>query len=177
MQRYAAGDDAAFNGLYRLLAPRLYRYCVSLCGAVDAEEVLQEVFLKMHRARARFVDSGGVFAWAFAIARTTHLDRVRYQKRRRELALEAQHLEQQPANEQCRPDNLSIQYALRAGLSAELDQLSENLQAAYVLVKIEGMTCAEASVALGISVDAVKQRVHRAALLLQQSLLSLATAA
>src|SRR4051812_23031372 len=73
MIRYANGDDAAFPELYRLLAPSLYRLCRWLCAG-DASELFQEVFLKIHRARASFVDSGSVFAWSAAIARKTHVD-------------------------------------------------------------------------------------------------------
>ena len=84
MSRYAAGDDRAFDDVYTLLAPRLYRLCICLIGRSEADDLLQEVFLKMHRARASFVPGGSVIAWSFAIARTTSIDRMRHRGRRPE---------------------------------------------------------------------------------------------
>lgn len=173
MKRYASGDDAAFNELYQSLAPRLYRHCLWLCGQNDAEELMQEVFIKLHRARASFVDCGGVLAWALTVARTTHLDRARYRRRRHETVTEQQHLERYAAA----VSDLPSQRALHAELARELSLLSDTVREAYVLVKLEGMSCADASAALGISVHALKQRVHRATLSLRRSLSELLDAA
>ena len=162
MARYAAGDERAFPELYRLLAPRLYRLCIYLGGRNDAEELLQEVFLKIHRARASFVPEGSVVAWSYAIARTTQLDRLRRRKRRPEAPLEQAQLETRPADASCDPEHASNQRALECVLENELARLSETLRSAYVLVKVEGLSVADAASVLGASTSAVKQRVHRA---------------
>ena len=170
MLRYARGDDAAFPELYRLLAPRLLRRCLWLAGPNDGEELLQDVFLKIHRLRARFIDSGGVFAWAYAIARTTHVDRMRQRARRPETMVEPTVVEQRAAaDEHSRPDAHAELSALQGELDRELGLLSHNLNVAYRLVKLDGMTCADASARLGVPVDAIKQRVHRANEELKQS--------
>lgn len=161
MLRYARGDDAAFRELHRLLAPRLYRLCRWL-NAADADELFQEVLLKIHRSRSRFVDSGSVFAWSAVIARKTHLDRVRYRARRQEFALPSHQLEQRPANGALRPDASLFQSELQREVERELGLLSDNLRVAYDLVKIRGLSYADASARLGAPIDAVKQRVHRA---------------
>lgn len=161
MLRYADGDDDAFAELYEIVSPRLYRLCLSLCGEVDAEELLQEVFLKMHRARASFVELGGVTAWACAIARTTHLDRVRYTRRRPETSMDHSFLDMRAANS-LDPESLATAGALSAAIAARIEQLSDNLRIAFLTVKVKGMSYADASAALDISVDAVKQRVSRA---------------
>jgi RNA polymerase sigma-70 factor (ECF subfamily) len=162
MERYARGEDAAFQELYRLLSPRLYRLCVYLGGRNDADELLQEVFLKLHRARASFAPGGSVVAWSYAIARTTHLDRVRRRIRRPEAPLEAAQLETWAAPDHSSPESLSSQRALEARFEIELGQLTETLRSAYVMVKLEGLGCAQAAEVLGVSINAVKQRVHRA---------------
>jgi RNA polymerase sigma-70 factor, ECF subfamily len=169
MTRYAQGEDDAFAELYQLLSPRLYRLCLYLCGANDAEELLQDTFLKIHRTRARFVETGGVVAWAFAIARMTHLDRVRYKRRRRGTTHDCELLERQAAPG-ADPDSMSAQHMLEVRFERELSQLTDNLRSAYVLVKLHGMSCLEASETLDVSVDAVKQRVHRACEKLKSSL-------
>lgn len=161
MLRYAQGDDAAFPELYRLLAPRLYRLCRWLCNA-DASELLQEVFLKIHRARATFVDSASVFAWSAAIARKTHVDRVRYRARRPETALPSSQIELWCSHAALSPDAPLLHGELERELERELGLLSDNLRVAYDLVKLRGRSYADASAELGAPVDALKQRVHRA---------------
>ena len=161
MIRYAGGDDAAFPELYRLLAPSLYRLCRWLCAG-DASELFQEVFLKIHRARATFVDSGSVFAWSAAIARKTHVDLVRYRARRPETALPSNLLELQPPSGVPSPEAPLLQRDLEREIERKLGVLSDNLRVAYDLVKIRGQSYADASVTLGAPVDAIKQRVHRA---------------
>jgi RNA polymerase sigma-70 factor, ECF subfamily len=161
MIRYANGDDAAFPELYRLLAPSLYRLCRWLCAG-DAGELFQEVFLKIHRARATFVDSGSVFAWSAAIARKTHVDLVRYRARRPETALPSNLLELQPPSGAPSPEAPLLQRDLEREIERKLGLLSDNLRVAYDLVKIRGQSYADASVTLGAPIDAIKQRVHRA---------------
>lgn len=169
MLRYAKGDDAAFRELYRLLAPRLQRLCRWLC-ANEADELFQEVFLKIHRSRAMFVDSGSVFAWAAAIARKTHVDRVRYRARRHESLVPSHQLEHRAQTGAVLPDARLVQRDLQREVEREVGLLSDNLRGAYDLVKIRGLTHAEASAELGAPIDAVKQRVHRASEEIRDSL-------
>jgi RNA polymerase sigma-70 factor (ECF subfamily) len=161
MLRYANGDDAAFRELYGLLAPRLYRLCRCL-SAADAGELFQEVFLKIHRARATFVDSGSVFAWSAAIARKTHVDLMRYRARRPESALPSNQLELGPPHGALSPESPLLRRELEREVERELGLLSDNLRVAYDLVKIRGQSYADASAKLGAPIDAIKQRVHRA---------------
>jgi RNA polymerase sigma-70 factor (ECF subfamily) len=161
MLRYASGDDAAFRELYALLAPRLYRVCRWLSPA-DAGELFQEVFLKIHRARASFVDSGSVFSWSAAIARKTHVDLVRYRARRPETALPSDQLELRPSHGALSPEAPLLQRELEREVERELARLSDNLRVAYDIVKVRGQSYADASAQLGAPIDAIKQRVHRA---------------
>lgn len=161
MLRYAQGDDSAFPELYRLLAPRLFRLCRYL-SANDASELFQEVFLKVHRARASFVPSGSVFAWSAAIAHKTHVDLVRYRARRPETALPSSQLELRPSHRAHSPEAPLLERELTAELEREMGVLSDNLRVAYDLVKVRGKSYADASATLGAPIDAIKQRVHRA---------------
>jgi RNA polymerase sigma-70 factor (ECF subfamily) len=172
MERYAAGDDSAFEELYRLLSPRLYRLCAALAGRNDADELLQEVFLKLHRARGSFAPGGSVVAWSYAIARTTQLDRMRRRARRPESPLEAEQLDSCGAQDAENPESLSSERDLALMLETELQRLSETQRSAYVLVKLEGMRCADAAEVLGVSINAVKQRVHRASEQLKSALVA-----
>lgn len=170
MARYASGERAAFAELYEQLAPRLHRLCRRLAGP-DADELLQEVFLKVHRARKTFTEGGSVTAWAFAIARTTCWDRRRYLGRRPEASVDPSQLERQPtlARAGC-PESAFWARTLARLLDEELEQSTETLRAAYVLVKLEGLSCREAGELLGATDVAIKQRVHRASEALKPAL-------
>src|SRR5262249_38533531 len=85
MQRYARGDDGVFEQLYRLMAPRVYRFCLRLATRrPEADDYFQETLLRMHRARATYLAGSNALHWAFAISRSVCLDRLRYRGRRPE---------------------------------------------------------------------------------------------
>src|SRR5215468_7262878 len=82
MQRYCDGDAAAFRELYALVAPRLLGYLVKMTRErALAEDLLQQTFLKVHRARAAYVRGADPMPWIYAIAHRTFLDEARRQKR------------------------------------------------------------------------------------------------
>jgi RNA polymerase sigma-70 factor, ECF subfamily len=159
MSKHAAGDLHAFPALYPMLRPKLARLCRAFVGPGEAEDALQEVFLKLHRARATFTPGGNAFAWAYAVARATCLDRLRARARDAAVPMEPSALERRPAP--CPAE---------AGLGGVLEQFSECLRTTYVLVKVEGLECSEAAALLGTTTSAVKQRVHRATAMLREQL-------
>jgi RNA polymerase sigma-70 factor (ECF subfamily) len=159
MTRYAAGEGTVFAELYELLLPRLSRLCRVLVGPSDADDLLQEVFLKLHRARATFVPSGNAVAWSYAIARTSGADRLRVRARGVELPMDGERLEHHAHASEQRPDD---ERTLHTFVRGPLSVLSERVRTTYLLVKVEGLSCAEAAKVLGTTPSAVKQRVHRA---------------
>src|SRR5262249_33282490 len=85
MKRYARGGDRVFEGLYRLLGPPVYRFCLRLTvDRQEADDCFQETLLRIHRARATYLDGADTLPWAFAISRSVYLDRLRYRRRRPE---------------------------------------------------------------------------------------------
>jgi RNA polymerase sigma-70 factor (ECF subfamily) len=161
MQRYAWGDDRAFDELYVLLAPRLRRMCLRLTDVAEAEDVCQETFIKIHRARATYSDRGNVSTWACIIARRTLLDRIRYRRRRPELALEYAPLASHSAADSDCPESNLDQARYEGELDRQVSALSDSLRSAYELVKVKGLSYSEAGAILDTSDTAVKQRMHR----------------
>src|SRR4051812_28029949 len=83
MDRYACGDAGAFASLHRALFPRLLAYLTRMSGSSTvADDLVQETFLRMHRARSTFAAGGAVLPWAYAIARNVHIDHARSAKLR-----------------------------------------------------------------------------------------------
>lgn len=158
MSEHAAGDAHAFAALYPMLRPKLAHICRSYVGPDEVEDLLQEVFFKLHRARGTYTPGRNAFAWAYAVARTTCLDRLRSRARRIEVPMEPATLEQRPAPTHTRE------------LNSLLEGFSDCLRTTYLLVKVEGLECREAAEVLGTTTSAVKQRIHRATALLRTRL-------
>ncbi len=169
MERYASGDDSAFDRLYELLAPRLWAFCLRLTARrVDAEEVVQEAFLRLHRARATFVAGSTALHWAYAIARSAYLDRLRWKKRRPEEIVESETIDAFATYGSigdfysASPEAQAHAQELVAVVERVVRSLPENQRAAFVLLKEEGLSVADAAAVLGTTPTAVKLRAHRA---------------
>src|SRR3954465_11032599 len=82
MQRYCDGDASAFRELYALVAPRLLGYLVKMTRErALADDLLQQTFLKVHRARGAYVAGADPLPWIYAIAHRTFIDEARKHKR------------------------------------------------------------------------------------------------
>jgi RNA polymerase sigma-70 factor (ECF subfamily) len=158
MDRYASGDAAAFGELYDALAPKLFAFLVRKTGErARAEDLVQQTFLQMHCARESYVTGADVVPWAFAIARRLAIDAYRRGKRE---VLDAD-VDLTPLLDDVAPDD-----ALRGKQAARLvqetlDSLPETQRVAFELIKMDGLSLAQAAEALGTTVTAVKLRAHR----------------
>ncbi|HEY4175633.1 MAG TPA: RNA polymerase sigma factor [Kofleriaceae bacterium] len=165
MGRYVDGDAAAFRELYAAVAPRLYGYLVKMSrNRPLADDLLQQTFLKIHRARAAYVRGADPLPWLYAIAHRTFLDAVRKDKRaivkvgaddelpemRAEVSGAAEGTVDAPADPEL----------VRTTLDA-LAQLPEQQREAVVLTKLEGKSVAEAAEIAGTTPGAMKVRAHR----------------
>jgi RNA polymerase sigma-70 factor (ECF subfamily) len=160
MARYAAGDEAAFAIVYDALAPRLYGFLVRQTrNGARAEDLLQQTFLQMHRARGAFLPGAEVVPWAFAIARRLTIDGFR--RGRREV-LDGGDTQDDRAAPDAAADDLVQARELADRIQRELARLPETQRVAFELVKQEGLSLAEAAQVLGTTVAAVKLRAHRA---------------
>src|SRR5689334_13001546 len=89
MDRYAQGQEAAFAVLYAGLETKLRAFLTRLTGAPPvADDLLQETFMRIHRARGGFEAGAAVVPWAYAIARNVWLDHIRSVKVRAKIQVE-----------------------------------------------------------------------------------------
>jgi RNA polymerase sigma-70 factor (ECF subfamily) len=163
MNRYASGDDAAFSELYESLAPRLYGFILRLTGERSAaEDLLQQTFLQMHDARARFVRGADVTPWAMAIARRLFIDSLRRARSRATDLVDAVILDETNAGGEASPEDWLMAREAEAIIAARLATLPASHRDAFQLVKQEGLSIAEAAAILGVTGAAVKLRAFRA---------------
>src|SRR5262249_50217732 len=156
MGRYCDGDAAAFQALYARLAPRILGYLASIAGdRATAEDLLQQVFMKLHEARPAYVRNANPIPWIYTIAHPPCLDELRRRKRARvrlggrDTAIPEVAVGIEGAVEDGEDGGNGGDPALAL---AALELLPENQRAALVLTKVQGRTQAEAASILGTSV-------------------------
>lgn len=163
MDRYARGDDAAFEELYDGLAPRLLSFLLRHTrDYARAEDVVQQTMLQVHRARGRFEPGAHVLPWAFAIARRLLIDQHRKTGREVVAPTDDDSAVQLLVALDASADDVAIAKETAARITAALEELPENQRVAFELIKQDGLSVAEAAEALGTTVAAVKLRAHRA---------------
>jgi RNA polymerase sigma-70 factor (ECF subfamily) len=168
MERYAAGDEAAFAIVYDALAPRLYGYLLRHTrDRARAEDLVQQTMLNVHRARLQFIPGAEVVPWAFAISRRLLLDGVRHGKR--QVPTATSDPEWVPS-EGASADSLVQARELAVRIDQVLATLPAAQRAAFELLKYEGFSVADAAEVLGTTANAVKIRAHRAAEALRAAL-------
>jgi RNA polymerase sigma-70 factor (ECF subfamily) len=167
MLAFRAGDDAAFDAMFERWATKLLRFLERMVrDQAVAEELVQETFLRVYRARARYAPDAKFSTWLYTIASNVARNELRRPFRR------APHDSTDIEREDGRPLELAaeespvdeIVNARREGAEVEaaLQRLPERQRAALWLAAVEGLPYAEVAQALETSEASVKALVHRA---------------
>jgi RNA polymerase sigma-70 factor (ECF subfamily) len=156
MARYQQGDLAAARALVHRLSPQLHRFfVVQLASRGDADDLVQETWLRIHKARNTYRVGQPVLPWLYAIARHIRVDH--YRKGRRTGARE-ERLEDVP--ELAAP--LPAGSDGTPGLETLLAFLPESQREVIEMLKVAGMSLEDVARATSSSVGSVKQKAHRA---------------
>jgi RNA polymerase sigma-70 factor (ECF subfamily) len=166
MLEFRNGEAGAFDALFRRWAGRVLRYVGRMVrDPAVAEELVQEVFLRVHRARERYAADAKFSTWLFTIATNV----ARNELRRPERRVPQRSLEEAadgPAFERParapRADDVAHARRLGAALASELAALPDRQREALWLAAVEGLSYAEVASALATSEPSVKALVHRA---------------
>ncbi len=176
MQRYAGGDDSAFSALYAGLAPRLTVFIRRICGRQDlADDLAQETLLRIHRARGSFASNAAVVPWAYAIARNCYIDHLRAARARIKLSTptddDGEPLVPEPAiGIEASAEEEQIARQTAEIIERELNRMTMARREAFVLLRYEGLSVAEAAEVLGATQSAVKLRAFHAYEAIRQAL-------
>ena len=164
MQRYQAGDADAFRELYALVAPKMLGYLSKLSKSrAVADDLLQQTFLKIHRARAAYVLGADPIPWFYSIAHRTFIDEAR-RVQRAVVRSVGDDVPEVPAgitgNTDANTEDPGDPELAKAAVDA-LATLPDQQREAVVLTKLEGKSVAEAAAIAGTTVGAMKVRAHR----------------
>ncbi|HXK18773.1 MAG TPA: RNA polymerase sigma factor [Polyangiaceae bacterium] len=166
MGAYVAGDGAAFRVIFERYAPLLLRAMLrELYVREEANDLVQQTFLQLHRARADFDPAQKLKPWVFTIALNLKREYFRKKKRRPERSLDAE-----SAVEPAVAALGAAQVDARRTLARVLDDLPPDQREVIELHWFDGLEFPEVAQVVGASVSAVKVRAHRGYVRLRQAL-------
>ena len=156
MIRYQAGDQAAFDEIYRLSVRSIESYLSRWARSTSRDDLVQETYLQVHRARRTYRPDLPFRPWLFSIARHVALWAARTRQRRwsKEIGMD-QYPEK--TTEEPRSD-----FLLRRQIEMAIERLPANQREVVWLSQVEGMSSAEISSVIGVTPGAIKVRLHRA---------------
>jgi RNA polymerase sigma-70 factor (ECF subfamily) len=181
----AAGDEHAFETLVGRYESRVYRLAFRLVGSeADAQDVLQDTFLQVYRHLGGFRGTARFGTWLYRIATNAALMHRRSRQRRPTEPLDTFLPRFDGAGRHCgTPEELQVAVRVEELLDRQLladraqsaiDRLPELYRTAFVLRDLEELPTSEVARVLDIDAAAVRQRVHRARLMLRGYLSDLA---
>ncbi len=171
MLRVRSDEHGAFQELVERFQHRLINVLSHLCGRADeAEDLAQEVFLRVYRAREDYHPQAKFSTWLFTIANNVALNALRRKQRKptvQLLATDSGPLGQRPvealaAARTAPPDHQLHQEELVKVIRSALDQLNDRQRLAVVLNKFEELSYEEIAQIMGITTKAVKSLLSRA---------------
>jgi len=168
LEEARAGDRRALEALLARHQPRVYRFGLKMCrDPEDAKDVLQETLLAVARGVKDFRGASSVSTWLYTIARSFCIKK----RRRSKFAPEAvESLDAREPGEEARqladpsrpPDESLAGRQVEAALEKAIGGLDEMYREVLVLRDVEGLSAPEVAEVMGLSVEAVKSRLHRA---------------
>src|ERR1700719_1818288 len=171
VRRCVAGDAAAWEEIVQTYNRRIYNICFRFAGsATDAEDLAQEVFIKMYRTLASYDSSKGAFVtWVTTITRNLLVDHFRKTKQDRitdSLDATSPHEDAQPLSEQIQDQSAPPDARVRSRevgetVHAALAKLSPELREAVILRDLQDFDYREIATTLKVPEGTVKSRINR----------------
>lgn len=170
VERLRAGDVSAFNAVYAEYHSRLYGFLLRLCRRHEiAVELVQETWLRLAAEAPDLRADTRLDAWLFTVARNLHRSHARWS------ILDGSRLEEllqwrKDDSDQRTPEAAAAQDQERRRLEAALAQLPVKYREAVLLVGVEHFEPTEAAKVVGVSPEAMRQRLSRGRQLLREKL-------
>ncbi len=149
-----AGENGAYDDFVREYGARLQRFCQRLVGPSDAPDVVQEVFIRVHRSIDRYQPQGKFEAWLFTIANNLSLDFLR---RKRPEPMETLEIIGKTG-----PQDHAAHRELQDALMAEVDRLPKEQRTVFLLRERSGLSFREIADRLECPLNTALGRMHYA---------------
>jgi RNA polymerase sigma-70 factor, ECF subfamily len=176
LARARAGDRAALDALLTRHQRRVYRFGLQMCrDPEDAKDVLQETLLAVARTVKDFRGAASVSTWLYTIARSFC---IKKRRRSKYAPVEEISLDAREPGEEARqvvdparlPDESLAGRQIEAALETAIHALEPMYREVLVLRDVEGLSAPDVAEVMGLSVEAVKSRLHRARVAVREAL-------
>jgi len=167
------GDAEAFGGLVSRYHGQVYALTARMCGSADAEDLTQDVFLKVLDAlrQSGFRREASFRTWLYRIAMNAAINELRQRRRRQQttgpsldepMLTEDGYVARQLADSTDEPYQRAVQRELQQAVHEVLELLTPRQRAALVLIDLEGLSYEEAAQVLSCRLGTLKSRLVRA---------------
>ena len=184
VRRLQMGDEEAVSELAERYSHRIFQMALRhMRNREDAEEVTQDVLMKVYRKIDRFRGDAALSSWIYRITFNTAMSRLRTHRAERVAQAERDRAEAQPGHDTAElrvarqpadwtrmPDEELLRRQLREAVATALPRLPEIYRVPVVLRDIEGLSTEEASTRLHLKDQTLKSRLHRGRVMLRQQL-------
>lgn len=177
--RFLAGDVTGFEQIVRHYSPMIFSMASRLVGPSDAEDIVQETFLRAYSALEKFRGESSLKTWLYAIAlnraRARHgtlsrLRRIFVSAPRGERADDSFPAFDNAADTAMSPEENSIARERRGRLRAAIESLPVEFKTAVILRDLEGLSYQEVAEVLSIPIGTVRSRIARGRSFLKEAL-------
>lgn len=163
LQAAKGGDAAALERLLERHQAQIFRFGVNMCRSTeDAKDVLQDTLLAMARGVRDFRGASSLSTWLYTIARSFCIKKRRRSKHAPEVERSLDESHAFTADEAAGPDDALVSKQVREALEEAIADLPPMYREVLLLRDAEGLTAPEVAEVLGLTVQAVKTRLHRA---------------
>lgn len=183
-QNFMDGKVQEFQGIYNEFQPKIMRFITNMVGEAEAEDLTQEIFIKVSRALPDFKGESKLSTWLYRIATNAALDRLRspaYRQARQQsetlgtdegggTEIDDRNIwtgEKIPI-----PETQIVRKEMSACVQEYIHELPESYRTVLVLSEFEGLVNQEIAEVLGITIGTVKIRLHRARERLKKDLIA-----
>jgi len=176
------GNDLDFHSIYKTFHPKIVRYLTHVVGWRDAEDLTQEVFVKVNQALKTFRGESQLSTWTYRIATNTALDKLRspcfLQRGQKSLSRESiaegerEIIDKDAWTGENTPsiETSVIRKEMNECIRGLVEKLSDNYRTVVALSELEGFRDDEIAEILGVTIHTAKIRLHRARARLKKEL-------
>jgi RNA polymerase sigma-70 factor (ECF subfamily) len=163
-----------FNEIYSSYRGKIHRYVKRMVGEFEAEDLTQDVFIKVQRGLNDFRGESMLSTWIYRIATNTAMDRLRGKsfqaENMKKVSIDSPGACNKSDEETASAGQKLVKEEMSGCVRRFIDKLSSSYRSVVVLSELEGLKNQEIADILGISLHTVKIRLHRARLRLKQEL-------
>jgi RNA polymerase sigma-70 factor, ECF subfamily len=170
------GDCTSFDELLKRYSEKVHNLAMRITrNEEDAEEILQDVFVTVHKKIDKFEGKSAFSSWLYRVTANTAFMKLRKRRQTPSVSLEdfgagVKESWVSKRSEDCDVDYISSRHELRGELEEAIEKLPEEYRAIFLLRDVDGLSSQEVGEILNISVPAVKSRLHRSRLMLRKKL-------